>query len=374
LADVDFTEPEDEQPVRVVFVPKTQKTPRVIAIEPVCMQFVQQGILQWLVPVIERDRFTGGHVNFSDQSINGRLALESSKNGRLATIDLSEASDRVSSDLVWDMLSVAPNFRDQVFACRSTRAQLADGDILSLSKFASMGSALCFPMESMVFYTIAILGRLRRLKLPVTSRNIIRCSRDVYVYGDDILVPADEASTTCDLLESFGLKVNQSKSFWTGKFRESCGVDAYDGYNVTPTYVRHLPPARRQDAAELIAWVSMSNQFYLKGFWRTAAQVRAHVEKILGRLPLLGDDSPGLGWSSVQHAYQLGRWNKDLMRFEIRTWVPRTIRRDDPLSGDSALLKCFGLIGSQEPNDPKHLQQTVSRGAIALTRRWVPST
>jgi len=34
---VKFLEPGEERPVRVVLVPKTQKTPRVIALEPVCM-------------------------------------------------------------------------------------------------------------------------------------------------------------------------------------------------------------------------------------------------------------------------------------------------------------------------------------------------
>jgi len=38
-------EPGDERPVRVIIVPKTLKTPRVIAMEPTCMQYMQQGLL-----------------------------------------------------------------------------------------------------------------------------------------------------------------------------------------------------------------------------------------------------------------------------------------------------------------------------------------
>jgi hypothetical protein len=39
LTDVQFAEPGNERPSRVVAVPKTLKTPRIIAIEPTCMQY-----------------------------------------------------------------------------------------------------------------------------------------------------------------------------------------------------------------------------------------------------------------------------------------------------------------------------------------------
>jgi hypothetical protein len=43
-----------EPPVKVVFVPKTQKTPRVIAMEPTHMQYVQQALMTSLIPLLER--------------------------------------------------------------------------------------------------------------------------------------------------------------------------------------------------------------------------------------------------------------------------------------------------------------------------------
>jgi hypothetical protein len=54
------------------------------------------------------------------------------------------------------------------------------------------------------------------------------------VFGDDIIVPSECAEFVIDDLESFGLLVNRTKSFWRGAFRESCGVDAYNGVDVTP--------------------------------------------------------------------------------------------------------------------------------------------
>jgi len=54
---ITFVDPEQEQPVRVVMVPKTLKTPRVIAVEPACMQYAQQTLMQSMVREIGNDPF-----------------------------------------------------------------------------------------------------------------------------------------------------------------------------------------------------------------------------------------------------------------------------------------------------------------------------
>lgn len=343
LSRVQFVEPSAESPVRVTLVPKTMKTPRVIAVEPVCMQYIQQAILKWLVPLIENGKYTGGRVGFTDQSTNGALALSSSRDRRFATIDLSEASDRVSLTHVNDMLASVPKFRDQVMACRSTRAELPDGEVINLKKFASMGSALCFPMEAMVFFLIIVSRRLQERKLAVSPKNIQKMSRDVFIYGDDIIVPTDEAPSISVHLELFGLKVNQRKSFWTGGFRESCGVDAYDGNNVTPTYARHEFPSGRQDVNAIISWVSMANQLYMAGHWTMVREIRNRLERVCGKLPHLGDKAQGLAWQSFRGESTHSRWNKDLMRFETRTLVPTPTRKADDINDDYALMKCLTL-------------------------------
>jgi len=372
LESVDAIEPGAEPPVRVVFVPKTLKTPRVIAIEPVCMQYMQQGILQQLVPIIESARLTKGHVNFTDQSINKKLALESSRHKRLATLDMKEASDRVSLKHVQDMLRVMPTLYEQIMACRSTRAELPTGEVITLKKFASMGSALCFPMEAMVFYIAIISSRLHRANLTVTSRRVHKYSRDVYVYGDDIIVPANEAPSICRDLEAIGLKVNGRKSFWTGSFRESCGTDAYDGVEVTPTYCRRDVPSNRHDAEGLSSWVAMANQFYLKGFWRTAKAVRSHIESILGKLPFGTQQAVGMCWISYSNAITHNGWDKDLHSFKTRMWVPTPTKRSDVISDEAAFLKCILNIGS-DSYEEDHLTRSVARGRLALKRRWAPA-
>jgi len=373
LERVQFVEPGDEEPVRVVFVPKTLKSPRVIAIEPVCMQYMQQAIEEVLKPAIETGRYTGGRVNFTRQSVNRELALKSSRNGRLATLDLSEASDRVHSSLVRGLLRVSPVLTDMVFACRSTRATLPSGLTLTLEKFASMGSALCFPMESLVFFNIIVSGRIRRAQKPVTASTVRQYSRDVYVYGDDIIVPVDEAPAICEDLHLFGLKVNAAKSFWTGKFRESCGMDAYDGVEVTPVYCRTTSPSNRWNHKEVLSWVSMANQFYRKGLWGAAQAVRDYIDsKMRSPLPFVGENSSGLGWVSFSNAQTVHRWNRQLHRFETRAMVVVPTRYKDPITGSSALLKCFRVIG-QTAVDLKHLYESIRRGALTLKLQWVPA-
>ncbi len=378
----------DETPVRVVFVPKTQKSPRVIAIEPVCMQYMQQSIASWLKPRIEHSSsFMSGRVNFTRQDINANIALTSSFTREYSTLDMSEASDRVSSGLVWRMLESVPNFRRQVFACRSTRACLPSGVIMPLRKFASMGSALCFPIESVAFFIAMVSIRMQNAGVRVTPRTVKAYCSGIYVYGDDLIVPTDEALAISSTLNQFGFKVNAHKSFWKGKFRESCGMDAFGGQDVTPVYIRRLLPTDRTDVHSIASTVSLANQFYLVGLWDVARVLRSEVEMLLGELPTTtirafrylerviegrydpSRGSAGLGWVSFSNGESANGWSDRYQCFKSKRWVVKAVRREDPLTGDLALLKCFGLIGSPTV-DPEHLSTSVRYGNLVLQRRW----
>lgn len=376
---VQFLDEDQEIPVKVTPVPKTLKAPRIIAIEPCCMQYAQQGIRKALYSAIESSRLTRGHVNFRDQEINQDLAISSSKTGLLATVDLSEASDRVPHDLAIRMFDGNPDLRDAIDACRSTKAKLPDGTIIGpLKKFASMGSALCFPVEAMYFYTLCVKALLELQNLPVTRRNAFRVSREVYVYGDDLVIPSRYATTILDHLQKYNCKVNTSKSFWIGKFRESCGVDAYDGDEVTPIYCRKPFPRNRQQAAELISHVSTANSFYKKGMWRTSSFLFQKVERILGPLPYVSGDSACLGRYSYLGFRSIERWNRNLHSLEVRGWIPRPVYRTDILDGYGAFQKCLSMLEvlSEEPlnRDEHHLERSALHHAVALKRGWVPTS
>jgi len=412
----------DEQPVRVVTVPKTLKAPRIIAIEPVCMQYAQQALRRWLYQVIERHWLTGGHVNFTDQSINQQIAVVSSSTGRLATIDLSDASDRVPWSLVKDMLSACPGLTEYVDACRSRSAELPDGHLVTkLEKFASMGSALCFPIEAMYFYTVCVKALLDGKELSYTHKNLRKVASDVYVYGDDIAVPSANAVDVLDYLQKYNCKVNRNKTFVTGKFRESCGVDAYDGHIVNPIYIRRVRPKNIRSVSEIASWAASANLFKENGYDKTAEYLYREVEKHLGPLPLVSRDSHALGrvdslrsFREAVKSFRSTRWNKRLQRLEGRAWVIKSMRRTDAIDGYAAMSKSLlllehkgsprdgdssdrTLLPSHNPHlgkgmdeftlgafgltlqngaslDEEHLLRSVHPGDVALSHRWVPVT
>nr|UJQ85868.1 MAG: hypothetical protein 3 [Leviviridae sp.] len=369
LRDVDFVCPEQEHPVRVISVPKTLKTPRIIAMEPLCMQYAQQAILGDMVNDIESHPLTRGRINFSDQTINQSLALSSSRDGSLATIDLKDASDRVSSLLVYDMLASVPSLRDAIFACRSTRADVPGLGVKPLARFASMGSALCFPIEAMVFYTIILTAILKSTGLQLTPRNLSRVSKGVRVYGDDIIVPVEYVQSVKSELERFNLRVNSNKTFGTGKFRESCGVDAYDGVRVTPVYVRRLLPTSRRNAEELMSAISLGNQFYEAGYWRSATYVRQVVEHIAS-VPYVSKNSSVLGWHSYTVGYEVHGWDRHLHKWLVKGLVVATKARHDPLEGHGALLKHFLKRAGEPYVDKKHLERYGRPIAVYTKHRW----
>lgn len=85
--DVTWLDPDEELPVQLTAVPKTQLTPRLIAIEPTVMQYVQQALMTSLVPELENDSLSGSFVAYTDQAPNQALAQKGSMDGSLATLD-----------------------------------------------------------------------------------------------------------------------------------------------------------------------------------------------------------------------------------------------------------------------------------------------
>jgi hypothetical protein len=142
--DLNVLEPGSEMPVRVITVPKTLQTPRIIAIEPTAMQYAQQSLHRAILDAIVEDRYLNRMVGWLDQNPNRVLAKLGSRNGDLATLDLSEASDRVSNQHVLAMLDGYPHLLEAVQATRSRKADVPGHGVIRLAKFASMGSALCF--------------------------------------------------------------------------------------------------------------------------------------------------------------------------------------------------------------------------------------
>ncbi len=368
LSHVKLLEPGSERPVKVITVPKTLKTPRIIAVEPTCMQYMQQGILESMVEAISADDIAGNLIRFDDQTPNQRLALKGSRSGTLATLDLSEASDRVSNQHVRSLLRNHSHFARAVDATRSRKADVPGHGVIRLAKFASMGSALCFPFEAIVFTTVVFVGIERVLNRRLTRKDIKSFFGKVRVYGDDIIVPVEFVRSVIDELEAFGFRVNVNKSFWTGKFRESCGRDYYDGHDVSIVRVRSLLPTSRKHVPEIISTVSLRNQLYLVGYWRTVRYLDNLIERIIP-FPAVLDTSPALGKTSFL-GYNYHKISPTLHKPLIKAMVVSAKLPTSRLDGSGALMKFFLKRGEMPFADREHLERAGRPVSVDIKHRW----
>jgi hypothetical protein len=363
-------EPGAERPVRVITVPKTMKTPRIIAVEPTAMQYAQQGVLEALVQSVHDDKIMGQMVGFRDQVPNQHLAREGSLTGDLATLDLSEASDRVSNQHVQLLASRFPWFSRALDATRSRKADVLGYGVLDLAKFASMGSALCFPMEAMVFATVVFVGIEKELNTRLTRKHVESLTGQVRIYGDDIIVPVEYVHSVVKALEAFGLKVNAKKSFWTGKFRESCGKEYYDGTDVSIVKVRRELPRSQRHVQEIISAVSTMNQLYEAGLSDTADWLKEQLGRLIP-LPEVLPTSPVLG-VHVNHL-PFGRTCANRHVPLVKGYVVKARLPNSPLDGSDALLKWFLKRGDKPFADKGHLERAGRPLAVDIKLGWYPA-
>jgi hypothetical protein len=284
---------------KVVLVPKDSRGPRIISCEPLEYQWIQGGLGGSIKNHLERNHWTSGHVNFTDQGINGRLALSGSKWGRWVTLDMKEASDRVSVALVANLFRDVPRLFECLMATRTPATRLPNGDVVHMKKFAPMGSNLCFPIESIVFMALGVGVLLHETmsNRPSVSRQhsssvyrdrMKKAARRLFVYGDDIIARREDYALLLQYFPKVGLMFNTDKCCTHGSFRESCGVDAYKGVDVTPLRLKRVWMAGRNQAPQTaLSYVSFSNEAYARGFHRVASLVSEAVEQVYGRLPIL---------------------------------------------------------------------------------------
>lgn len=237
----------------LMFVPKTISSLRSICKEQPEMAYFQQAVMAELVDTIH-----GGPlrhlVDLRDQTLNQRMAIEGSITGLLDTLDLSSASDSVSLQLVRQIFP--PHVLRFLLATRSTTVVYKHNGRsmhIKVAKFSPMGSATCFPTQCIVFSAIILREYLvytygHEWRSHFTPNNCekflsgLACDAEGYprlrcprVYGDDLIIDSRITPGVIHLLTSLGFEVNLEKSFITSQsVRESCGIYAYCGADVTP--------------------------------------------------------------------------------------------------------------------------------------------
>lgn len=347
-------------------VPKDVDKARLICMEPNSFMFFQQAVLRWLSDCIASGPARWA-VCLSDQSRNRRMAEFGSDTGLIDTIDLSSASDSVGIKLV---RAVFPrNVLYYLLGTRTSRVQLQDKSVVSVHKFAPMGSAVCFPTQCLIFTSIALYAALlHRAGLPPGSALPEHCLRDfdadsffrqnfrrdvddrrnsdrlfepLAVYGDDICVDNKLTQHVLHLLGSLCFSTNVRKSFIGSQaFRESCGGFYLRGSDITPLYYRVKNPRAEFTAQATMSAIAFANRAGDMGYFIT----RRHIVHTLlyGRLenvrrhsslpnPILFTDNKSLPYGIYtvrpRNTHLKVRKNLDLQRDECLCLAPGAGRR-----------------------------------------------
>lgn len=359
---------------KLISVLKNSTSRRTITIEPVLRQYLQQGLNSILRESITECRVLSNCLALTDQSKNQKLALEGSQNRNWATIDLKSASDLLSVTLVKAVFRHHPNFLGCMMDSRSPYVYTSGSNdpAVPLGKFAGMGNATTFPVQSVCFAVTCIAAILDNWGIKPNHRNVERASRLIRVYGDDIIVHSDHAHQVVKWLHDVGLKVNVKKSFLEGNFRESCGIEAFNGVEITPLYIRYWPHHIDESPSVCAHLVSLSNHMWLQGLYSASNYLKEIVEGFLGRaLPLVSSQSGSLGWHTRLDGVHPHKWCKSTHQFLTRTFALAPVKIRDRLDGEAALLKSLTtpLLG----RDKDHLERTTMRHKNRMVRRWVPS-
>lgn len=238
-------------------VPKDRNKVRMICVEPMLNMFFQQGLMQSMTARLEK---VG--LSFESQQDRNRLEAQlSSITGKNATIDWSSASDTLSYELVKFLLPSDWFFVLNQFRC--SRMNIS-GDWVDLHMFSTMGNACTFPLETLVFWSLAVAHLSMTDGLASTLVDPMYLDQ-VMVFGDDCILPVSVAPSFLAFMRRFGFLPNEAKSFLDGRFRESCGGDFLAGQDVRPYF---LTGPTGQGKTHLNAWLNIIFNRLLNRFLR----------------------------------------------------------------------------------------------------------
>jgi len=320
------------------------------------------GAFQLAIGKVLRRRLLKARINLDEgQELHQALARKASINGDFSTIDLSNASDCLAREVVRFLLP--PAWFSLLDAARSPKTKV-DGKWVLLEKFSSMGNGYTFELETMVFLAICL----------AVHPDLVS-GENVFVYGDDIIIPSSHTQAVLDLLRLFGFSPNVDKTFTSGPFRESCGGDYFQGKDVRPYFFKVSPdePARliplinglRRSASKIPNPVIRDRLSKLRG--ELLSSLPAHIRKCRGPIEL-GD--------IVIHDSE-DRWctkRKDSIRY-VRVYRPSKFRKKFIWRYSSeviwaALLYGIYLSGDSSKDITRYI---VPRDGVAgYACSWVP--
>lgn len=299
-------------------VPKSFDKERIVCPEPLGNMLLQRHIARLI-----KKRLRKVGIDISSQADIHRSILESNSD-LVATIDQSDASDRISYELVRQILP--PDWFYILNQLRSKNCLLPDGTLHPLQKFMTQGNGFTFELETLIFYCIVKAN---------LDNNKSDDKHFVSIFGDDTLVYDWHSETTIKALKQCFLKINVQKSFSNDTFKESCGTDIMENQNVRPIYFKEFSEG-------LFGLYELANRIYevaglfSNNVYRCRKFLRAY-RRVVSRIPIdkrfygpnsLGDsvltDDLGENWITVSkhggckikylksRPHKIGLWKRDI--------------------------------------------------------------
>lgn len=367
---------------KVALVPKTAKTFRSIAAEPMVNSFFQNGTGKYLA---RRLASKTEALNLRDQNRNRELARKGSETNLLATIDLSSASDTISMELV---KLLVPKKWYQLLRLLRSPYYTYKGTTRKSHKLSSMGNGYTFPVESALFYSIVraaivedMVDKGHTLEEARLFVQPIKGSMGIFepsVYGDDIIIDSCFYDAVTRGLKLCGFWTNLDKSYSQGPFRESCGHDYHFGEYVRPLFLKE-PITWKVETNVLInhilnpfglGWLSERFDLSLTSFFGAAVKLHNSVgrkgEDRFG--PMTGRSEPLFISIPTDELRTRGHIFEDKERHR---WVydPLVVkpRKYQNFSEFGVMMKSYHRNqGRRDPSFSNSLKTLVKRGSMVL--------
>lgn len=207
-------------------VPKDFKKLRPIGVGMDLNLVLQLNVGQWILTKFNRFFKTSLRKVPAEHAA---LVELDSQVGAFATIDLSNASSTIATELVRFLLP--QEWFELLAKIRSEFTLLPDGTEHFNEMFSAMGNGFTFELETLLFRAL-VQATLDHYQDP----GLVSC------YGDDIICPSHMATKVMHTLAVCGFTINREKTFTQAHrgFKESCGSDWFDGVNVRPVYFKEF--------------------------------------------------------------------------------------------------------------------------------------
>lgn len=309
---------------RLELVLKNQETMRGIAIEPSGNMVLQLAAGRILEDAL---RIVGLDISWQ-QFRNKLLALSGSVDGRIATLDLKDASNMIT--LRFPRALMPSKWTWLLEHLRSPEIYI-EGEWIRLNMMSTMGNGFTFPLMTLLIVGLIYGYRAQKRGSP----NLYLDWSQTCVFGDDIIVPTHEYTDICEILSQAGLVVNHDKSYSSGPFRESCGGDYYKGVDVTPFYVKSLSTNAEIFTAinQLLEWSAKTNidAFRSLNFLKGLLKCKAYL------VPEWMNPDQGIRTASCSRKF---------------TYLSTRQEKSILMKGDfSMMLACGGYLSELKPGD-----------------------